>query len=580
MRRILRFWQTLSELGTTSLLANTARKHIILSNQISVLMIFLALVGFMTNLLIGRFYINLSVGILGVFFVLILLLNRANQTLLSRMLFGICPPIIYLFPIVLSKHADAGNFLSSPFFLLIFLVIPLSLIDYKKEKNYWLIAIVFSLILNLFFDKFIINVIDNRPDISFLTDNYTLYRLPHLFLWVSIVLGFIFLKNINLYYEKRLEVSNIELIRKNNQLGVTEAELRQNIEELQTTKELLANQNEELNRLYKKLKSDERFLLKEYKRVKDRDVQINHKNHELESKNHELNVTLEKLKQAQAQLVQSEKMVSLGILTAGIAHEINNPINFINAGVTGLKRSVSKIVELLEEYQKLTPENYQEQNKHIEQLKSKYRFSLMLETTLKVVDNIGTGAYRTTEIVKELRTFSRLDEAELKTVNIHDGIDSVLVLLRNQYKDRIEIVKKYAEIPLIECYPGKLNQVFMNILSNAIQAIEKEGEIVITTQLLEEQIQISFQDSGSGIPKNIQNKIFEPFFTTKSVGKGTGLGLSITISIIQQDHQGKIEVISEEGQGTTFNIKLPISQKRKTILPISTDKNPLLGSGL
>lgn len=570
--RIVQIWRALSELGTTPFQSNTARKHIILSNQISMLMVLLAIIGFSTNLLLARFHMLYGIGSLGVFFISILILNSKSYTILSRISLSILSPILYLLPIILSRVVDSSNFIAFPYIFLVFLVIPLLLIDFQKEKNYWFISVGFSLILNLFFDKLILSIIDNQPDIQFLEDNYAMYRLPHIFLWLSIVVSFLFLKNLNLYYAKRLEVSNLALQEKNNQLGTTEEELRQNIEELQTTKELLANQNEELNRLYKKLKSDEKFLLREYKRVKDRDIQINHKNQELQGKNEELKITLEKLKQTQAQLVQSEKMVSLGVLTAGIAHEINNPINFINAGVTGLKRSVTKIVELLEEYQKLTPDNYDNQITFIEDLKNRYRFSEMLTTTLKVVDNIGTGAQRTTEIVKELRTFSRLDEAELKTVNIHDGIDSVLVLLRNQYKNKIEIIKEYSEIPLIECYSGKLNQVFMNILSNAIQAIDETGEIIISTKKIDDNIQVSIKDSGIGIPKSIQNRIFEPFFTTKSVGKGTGLGLSISISIIQQNHRGKIEVLSEKGEGTTFIITLPISQKKKSAPIISTDK--------
>lgn len=558
---ILKFWRTYSEIGITSNLSRHTRKHLILSNQINFLLFLPSLVGLVISLTLERSHTVFGILTLCFFFFLIIFLNKRGFFFLSRILLSTVPFFLYLFPIFLYKTADEATFIALPFILIGYTIIPLLLIDYQRERRVWLLVISLCLFFNFFFDHLIIYYLGSTPNTSLLNENYIIYRATHILLWATIVVGYIFLKNINIYYEKRLEVSNKELILRNNQLGTTEEELRQNIEELQTTKELLASQNEELNRIYKKLKSDEKFLVREYKRVKDRDIQIQDKNKELQHKNEELEITLDKLKQTQAQLVQSEKMVSLGVLTAGIAHEINNPINFISSGVTGLKRSAEKIVNLLDSYKKLTNKNFETEIQKIEEFKKKTRFEDMLSATLKVVDNIGTGAHRTTEIVKELRTFSRLDEAELKSVNIHQGIDSVLVLLRNQYKNRIEIVKEYSELPPIECFPGKLNQVFMNVLSNAIQAIENEGTIVITTKKEEENIIISIQDSGTGIPKEIQNRIFEPFFTTKPVGKGTGLGLSITISIIQQNHQGKIKVESSE-KGTIFLITLPISQQK------------------
>ncbi|MBN2523587.1 MAG: GHKL domain-containing protein [Bacteroidales bacterium] len=285
-------------------------------------------------------------------------------------------------------------------------------------------------------------------------------------------------------------------------------------------------------------------------------------NEELTSQKNELQIILENLKQAQAQLVQSEKMASLGQLVAGIAHEINNPVNFISAGVESLSMNLEEIGQVLERYNRITASNVKEKLKEINELKQNIEYKEAIREINKLIDSIKNGVNRTTEIVKGLRTFSRLDEDVLKTTDIHEGINSTLILLHNKYKNRIEIIKKYKKIPLIECFPGQINQVFMNILSNAIDAIEGNGTITICTSLSGENVRISIRDTGNGIQKNLREKIFDPFFTTKEVGKGTGLGLSITQSIIEK-HKGKIEVKSEPGNGTEFIILLPVNQSDK-----------------
>ncbi|MBX2840758.1 MAG: PAS domain S-box protein, partial [Flammeovirgaceae bacterium] len=270
----------------------------------------------------------------------------------------------------------------------------------------------------------------------------------------------------------------------------------------------------------------------------------------------ELQSTLDKLKATQTQLVQSEKMVSLGVLTAGIAHEINNPVNFINAGIIGLKKLLEHIFKFIEEYEKITPQNAELQLRRIKELKESKNFDQVKNLAKKVSEDINLGAKRTAEIVRELRTFSRVDENLLKVVQIHEGFESTLLLLRNQYKDRIKVVRKFDYLPRIPCYPGKLNQVFMNLILNGIQAIKEEGTITIATQNLGNEISIKITDTGDGIPSVVQEKIFEPFFTTKDVGKGTGLGLSISHSIIKE-HHGRLEFESEIGNGTSFIIYLP-----------------------
>ncbi|WP_044237072.1 two-component regulator propeller domain-containing protein [Flexithrix dorotheae] len=273
----------------------------------------------------------------------------------------------------------------------------------------------------------------------------------------------------------------------------------------------------------------------------------------------ELQSTLEKLKKAQSQIIQSEKLASLGVLTAGIAHEINNPVNYINNGIVGLKKVLDKIIEVSEKYDEINQENFAKQLEDIQQFKEQIRFSFMLKKAKEVADNIALGGTKTAEIVQSLRTFSRSEAPDFKLENLHHSIDSTLLLLNNEYKNRIVIHKKYGKIPEIECNLGRLGQVFMNLISNAIHSIENEGEITISTTGYNGLVEIGIKDNGCGIPQHIKEKIFEPFFTTKDIGQGMGLGLSITLNIIKE-HQGEIDVYSKENEGTQFLIKLPVKQ--------------------
>lgn len=267
------------------------------------------------------------------------------------------------------------------------------------------------------------------------------------------------------------------------------------------------------------------------------------------------------LKQTQMQLVQSEKMAGLGQLTAGIAHEINNPINFVSSNVNSLRRDMLDILSLVNKYGEIgtangeTTEKIEEANNY----KKEIDYDYLVEEVNNLLSGMEEGAKRTTEIVKGLRNFSRLDESDLKKANIHECIDSTMMLLHSKYKDKIQMHKEYADIPLIECYPGQLNQVFMNILSNAIDAIAEKGDITIKTYLENQQVHISIRDSGTGMSEKTKAHIFEPFFTTKKVGEGTGLGLSISYGIIKK-HRGEMIVNSETSKGTEFIIKLPVLQ--------------------
>ena len=271
--------------------------------------------------------------------------------------------------------------------------------------------------------------------------------------------------------------------------------------------------------------------------------------------------TLNQLKSAQGQLVQAEKMASLGQLVAGIAHEINNPINFVNSGADILQTIWQDMQVIMTHYdeleQVLDPASIRHLLKDIKELKEKVGYQEMQEDVVATLADIRHGAERTIEIVKGLRTFSRTDDKTAIITDIHDCLDSTLIILKNQYKNRIDLQKDYASnMPRISCKAGQINQVFMNLLANAIQAIPDKGEIRISTQMDGSFVKVSIQDSGTGIPEEVKSKIFDPFFTTKEIGKGTGLGLSISHNIILE-HGGTIEVESEQGKGTTFIIRLP-----------------------
>lgn len=266
------------------------------------------------------------------------------------------------------------------------------------------------------------------------------------------------------------------------------------------------------------------------------------------------------LKNTQVHLVQAEKMSSLGLLTAGIAHEINNPINFVSSGVQSLNKNFGELESFLENYQKvLALESFDEIKKYAKVLQEDEDFlSEIQDSSKELLEDVRYGIVRITEIVNGLRSFSRHDEAEIKETDVNESFDSALLILKNKYKNKTEIVKEMDEsLPQIQCFPGQLNQVFVNLINNAIDAIEEGGEIKIKTINLDDQsIEIRISDNGSGMPDDIKDKIFDPFFTTKEVGKGTGLGLSISHGIIEK-HQGKIRVESKMGVGTTFIINLP-----------------------
>lgn len=278
----------------------------------------------------------------------------------------------------------------------------------------------------------------------------------------------------------------------------------------------------------------------------------------LENQNIELASRKAELERLQAQLVHTEKMASLGQLAAGIAHELNNPAGFICGNMDLLRDYLSALERLLHAYDKvLLPADAA---RAVDALKTEINYQKLVGDLNSIVSDCREGAGRICDVVKNLRLFSRLDEAEIKKIDIHGGIDSTIRLLSRYFSaGRLQVHRDYGDLPLISCYAGQLNQVWMNLLVNAAQAVSDQGEIRISTKLDGSWIVIAISDTGSGIPEDKLPRIFDPFFTTKAVGEGTGLGLSISYGIIER-HGGSISVQSEVGAGTTFTIRIPLRQ--------------------
>ena len=297
------------------------------------------------------------------------------------------------------------------------------------------------------------------------------------------------------------------------------------------------------------------------------ETEVDKRTTDLKRSNQSLNEAMYNLKQAQTHLVESEKLASLGMLTAGIAHEINNPINFVTASVKPLSRDIDHFMEALDYIEKIAFMDISEEEKinALNEYKEDIDIDYLKEEIKLLLKGIQEGALRTAEIVKSLRVFSRVDEDDLKLADLNQGLESTLIILNSLFKDRISVERNYGEIPLVECFPGKLNQVFLNLITNAIHAVDERfqgnqgGKISARTYYREETVCISIKDNGVGVKKELEDKIFDPFFTTKDVGEGTGLGLAIVMQTIAK-HNGEILLITEEGEGSEFVISIPISQ--------------------
>jgi len=322
---------------------------------------------------------------------------------------------------------------------------------------------------------------------------------------------------------------------------------------------------------------------------KNLELVVEERTQELQIKNEELQATLNHLQETQSHLIQAEKMSSLGQMIAGIAHEINNPVSFIQCNLSPLMAYCQDLLSLIEEYQQCYASNPQIEEK-IEDIDLDY----LKEDLPQLVDSMQIGTRRIHDIILSLKNFSRVDQAKIKSADIHEGIESTLLILQHRLKSAshqgrmIELRKEYGDLPLVQCYPGELNQVFMNILANGIEILESMGQEAENREELEEgvltihteyqaetdKVLIQISDNGPGMDTQTAQKIFDPFFTTKPVGKGTGLGLSISYTIIVEHHQGRLSCYSEPGQGARFDIEIPVHQT----LTVSPDSQTL-GTG-
>lgn len=293
----------------------------------------------------------------------------------------------------------------------------------------------------------------------------------------------------------------------------------------------------------------------------------------VEERTRELKQALEDLKETQSQLIQTEKMSSLGQMVAGVAHEINNPVSFVYGNLNYVGEYSEQLLKIIELYQ----QHYPEAPEEIEECLEEVDIEFVKEDLPKVLASMKEGTNRIATIVKSLRTFSRLDESELKLAHINEGIESTLMILEHRLKFKpnhpgIKVVKEYGNIPVVNCYAGQLNQVFLNIIDNAIDALDERDQqrtsakiqanpsrISISTKVLDNDwINVTIADNGPGINEEVRAKLFDPFFTTKPVGKGTGLGLSISYQIVVKKHRGQIECRSSPGEGTEFVVKIPV----------------------
>ncbi|HBE21121.1 MAG TPA: hybrid sensor histidine kinase/response regulator [Cyanobacteria bacterium UBA11149] len=327
------------------------------------------------------------------------------------------------------------------------------------------------------------------------------------------------------------------------------------------SEEVLARINNQLTlqNLQKQLKNQNIILQQEIEERKLAEARERAKAHQLE-------ITLEELKRTQAHLIQSEKMSSLGQMVAGVAHEINNPVNFILGNLDPATEYAHNLIRLIKLYQKTYPDCPQE----ISQLIEEIELNFLIEDWPKLMKSMKVGSERIHQIVVSLRSFSRLDESNLKPVDIHDGIDNTLLILHHRLKctserPGIETIKDYGKLPNIVCYASQLNQVFMNLLSNAIDAVETQPFpriITIRTSLSQNEtspsVIIRIADNGLGMSEEVCQHIFDPFFTTKPVGSGTGLGLSISYQIVVEKHGGKLTCVSQPGKGTEMIVEIPV----------------------
>jgi len=503
-----KLWNKISFLGIDKDQNMLISREIILTNRIN----FLLLLTFLLDLIfeVSMIFIIHDHLDFGTFrFSLICLISFFNLLLasfkfhkISRISLIVTTPfMLFLFPLL--NHVFYNEiFVWYSYAATAISIIPFLVFQFKEERIFWILSAVYNFFYVFFIDEVAIKLgAHNLGIIKYSSSPYV--KFAQLCIYAFVNLSVFYLVSLNRKSQSNLNKANEELKIKNERL-------------VQYQKELF-KQNEELRS------------------------------------------TNEQLKTMQNQLINSEKMASLGVLTAGIAHEINNPLNFISSGILSLKAIIEKYSQIVTEI--LAKNNAGETDREV---KSDDEDSLnkLNENVQIFTKHIESGIKRTVDIVNGLRNLSVMDESQFIKCDINSIIDSMITLTSANAKERINITKNFSDLPSIFCFRSSITQVFMNLLNNAVQSIKDKGNITFTTKLKDGFIEINIADTGSGIPQHIKSKIFEPFFTTKEVGMGTGLGLSISYNIIQK-HLGTIDFESEEGKGTTFTIKIPIDLEKK-----------------